>query len=220
MEDLVLSSSHRRASKPPPATRKRRFTTDDLWTPGPELPSREVLTQMADRLAQAWNYPGISRRVSIAYNTRLRTTIGRAILDDRRVELNTRLLRENPRELPGVLAHELAHIVVYLRYGPVRPHGRQFRQLMRAVGLSAATTHKLKTAHLQRRRRKYLYLHCCDTCGYSFISRRVWRSYYCVACGPGMKWRIFRALNNPQGRKLLKEVKRGEEYDRRLVGKV
>ena len=111
----------------------------------------------------------------------------------------------------GTLIHELAHVVVYLRYGAVPPHGRHFRTLMRAVNLSAKATHDLPVAHLRRQRRrrprqKYLYLHRCDECGYSFVARSIRRGYYCTACGPTMNWDVFRTPDTADGRKRLKTV--------------
>ena len=169
------------------------FTVDDLWTPDRPLPGRGVLLAIAARAGEAWECSELTARVRVGYNGRLRTTLGRAVLDDLRVELNPRLLHDHPAELVPTLVHELAHLVVHERYGRVASHGRHFRTLMAAVRLSAAATHKLPTAHLKRRRRRYLYLHRCSDCGYSFIARSVRRNYYCIACGPEMTWDIIRA---------------------------
>ena len=184
----------------------KKFTVDDLWRADMPLPTKRVLHAIARRCAVAWEMPRLADRARIAYNPRLRTTLGRAMLDKRTVELNTRLLAENPDQLVETLVHELAHLAVYIRYGKVQPHGRHFRTLMRAVGLSPAATHDLPVAHLQRRRCRYLYLHRCGDCGYSFISRRVRRNVYCIACGPEMTWDIFRAVANPAGRAALRRL--------------
>ena len=179
------------------------FTVDDLWTPAKALPGRGGLLAIAARAGEAWECPDLTARVRVGYNGRLRTTLGRAVLDDLRVELNPRLLREHPAELVPTLVHELAHLVVHERYGRVASHGRHFRTLMAAVRLSPAATHKLPTAHLKRRRRRYLYLHRCSDCGYSFIARSVRRNSYCIACGPEMTWDIIRAPSSKEGRKHL-----------------
>lgn len=180
-----------------------RFCVDDLWTPRMPLPGKSVLRAIAARCGAAWEMPDLAQRVRIGYNPRLRTTLGRAVLDGRQVELNARLLRDHPAELIPTLVHELAHLVVHMRYGPVRPHGRHFRTLMRAVNVSAGATHDLPVRHLGRRRGRYLYLHRCTGCGYHFVARSVRRNDYCIACGPDMSWDIFRAPNTPQGRALL-----------------
>lgn len=183
-----------------------KFSVDDLWTPELPLPGRPVLAAIAARAGAAWECPDLHRRVRIGYNARLRTTLGRALLDEGCVELNPRLLREHPAELVGTLVHELAHLVVCRRYGRGGSHGLHFRTLMAAVRLSPAATHKLPTAHLRRRRRRLLYLHRCSDCGYSFIARSVRRNYYCLACGPEMTWNIVRAPSTTAGRKHLKDL--------------
>jgi SprT protein len=111
-------------------------------------------------------------------------------------------LQEHPGELVPTLVHELAHVVVYRRHGRVSPHGVQFRTLMRAVNLTAKATHDLDVSNARRRR--YLYLHRCGTCGAAFIVRRVMRGYWCKACGPRMSWEILRAPDCPEGLESLK----------------
>lgn len=182
------------------------FSVDDLWQPGQSLPGRGVLEQIAGRLGMAWGLDDFAGRVRIAYNPRMRTTLGRALLDELRVELNTRLLHEYPGQLLAVLAHELAHIAARLLYGRVQPHGIHFRRLMQQVGQDPSATHSLATGHLQRRRNRYLYLHRCSDCGYSFVARRVRRDCYCSSCGPETAWNILRAVDNAAGRKKFKQL--------------
>ncbi len=201
---------------------RTRFSVADLWTPRQALPGKPILRKITKRLGRAWDVDGLERKARVRYNSRLRSTLGRAILDDCSVELNTRLLREHPKELVGVLAHELAHVVVHLRYGRVPPHGLAFRTLMRALNLSDKSTHSLPVAHLKHRRRRYLYLHRCGDCGYSFIAQSVRRNYYCLACGPEMTWNILRAPRTKSGGETLKaamvSLKRGECVDQLLHG--
>ena len=182
-----------------------KFSVDDLWRPDMPLPTRRVLLAIAGRCAEAWEMPHLADKVRIAYNPRLRTTLGRAVLDQNLVELNTRLLAEHPDQLVETLVHELAHVAVYIRYGSVPPHGRHFRTMVRSVGMSPGATHNLPVAHLQRKR--YLYLHRCSDCGYSFIARSVRRNVYCLACGPEMTWDIFRAPQTRAGRAMLRRMK-------------
>lgn len=179
------------------------FCVDDIWQPGETLPAGDQLYAIAQRCACCWGINKLPARIRITYNPRLRTTAGRAILDDRRVELNTRLLSKHPEHLVPTLVHELAHVVAYMRNGKSAPHGRGFRELMHAAGLSPQATHSLPTGHLRRRRRSFLYLHRCSDCSCSFIARRVRRDCYCQACGPDMSWTIFRAPNTAKGRQLL-----------------
>jgi len=184
----------------------KRFDVSDIWQAGDPLPSGPVLTAIAERCGRAWDMPDLAERVSIAYNPRLRTTLGRALLADNRVELNVRLLREHPGELLPTDVHELAHLAVRMRYGNVQSHGMHFRAFMRAVNLSAASTHSLPTKHLKSRRRRYVYLHRCSDCGMMFIARKVRSDCYCRQCGPEMSWNILRAPATAQGRRKLRKI--------------
>jgi len=177
---------------------------EDLWMPAEPLPTRRTLEAMVRRIAAVWGWADRAAGVRIVYNPRLRVTLGRACLEENRVELNTRLLREHPDQLPATLVHELAHLVVHDRFGRVPPHGRQFASLMRQAGADPSATHDLPVGHLRRKRGKFLYLHRCEDCGYSFIARSVKRNYYCRACGPDMTWYILRAPNTTAGRRALK----------------
>jgi len=188
----------------------KRFSVDDLWQEGSPLPTLRTLKAIAQRCADAWDMPHLPREVTFGYNGRLRTTLGRAILADRHVELNIRLLMEHPEELVTTFVHELAHLAVSIRYGRVAPHGFEFRTLMHAVGLSPAATHDLPVAHLKQRRTRYLYLHRCSDCGYSFIVRSVRRNIYCSACGPDMTWDIFRAPQSDKGLAQLRRFQRAQ----------
>ncbi|MDP6635516.1 MAG: SprT-like domain-containing protein [Phycisphaerae bacterium] len=187
-------------------TSSARFDVSDLWKPGDSLPSGPVLTAIAGRCGLVWDMPDLAERVTIVYNPRLRTTLGRAMLEDNRVELNVHLLRAYPDELLGTLVHELAHLVVRMRYGDVQPHGVEFKALVRSVGMSAAATHHLDTERLNLRQRKYAYLHRCSECGVMFIARKPRRDCYCRACGPEMSWNILRAPATTAGRRKLKAI--------------
>jgi predicted SprT family Zn-dependent metalloprotease len=165
---------------------------DDLWSPADPLPDGPVLREIASRVGLAWGIGDLSGRARIGYNPRMRTSLGRAFLKQGRVELNVRLLREHPSELLCTLVHELAHLAVYWQFGSVEPHGPHFRRLMVAAGVSARATHRLAVGELKRLRRRYVYRHVCGGCGMEFKARRVRRDVYCRACGPGMKWEVYR----------------------------
>ncbi|MFP4353547.1 MAG: SprT-like domain-containing protein [Phycisphaerae bacterium] len=132
---------------------RRRFDLADLWAPGQPLPGGAKLKAIARRVGRFWECPELATRARIIYSTRMRTTIGMARLDEDLVELNPVLLTEHPEEFIETLAHELAHLVVYWRYGSrAKPHGREFFTLMRAVNLSGKATHELNVEHLRRPR--------------------------------------------------------------------
>ncbi len=120
----------------------------ELW--GPEALRREL-----DRLLRIWDCEALRAVILIRWNPRLRTTVGRALLESMIVELNPRLLARYPKELPSILAHEAAHLVVRRLHGSgPRPHGRIWKSYMRRVGESTRATHCLDTRGLRSRRRK------------------------------------------------------------------
>lgn len=183
--------------------------SEGLWTPSDPLPSKTLLTKLARRCLALWNASELLPHLCIVYNPRLSTALGRARLSERKVELNPRLLAEHPKELVPTLAHELAHLVLFSRYGKgIPPHGAAFRRLLRQLHLSDRARHDLPVEHLRRRRRGYLYLHRCPGCGKSFLARSVRRQYYCTACGPDREWDIFRAPDTAAGLALLERLRR------------
>jgi predicted SprT family Zn-dependent metalloprotease len=185
-----------------------RGVFDDLWSPEKSLPALPVLRRITARCMEIWGESEFSRRIKIGYNVRLRTTLGRAMYDSHRIELNPHLLAEHPEELIPTVVHELAHLVVHKRDPAARPHGRAFRVLMRQLGLSGKATHDLPVGHMRRKRSRYLYLHRCGDCNRSFVARKARRDCYCRACGPTMQWDILRLPDSPAGRNLLDRLMR------------
>ncbi|MDT0594021.1 SprT family zinc-dependent metalloprotease [Glaciecola petra] len=59
---------------------------------------------------------------------------GSAHLQHNLIKLNTLLFEQNKQYfLDEVIAHELAHILVYQLYGPTKPHGKEWQHIMRSV---------------------------------------------------------------------------------------
>jgi len=115
--------------------------------------------------ARAWaerlGLPGLSARVTLRWHERLRTTAGVARLDSWLILLNPRLLAY-PEELSRTFLHELAHLVAHARHRRrlIEPHGPEWRQACRELGLpDEARCHSLPLAAPRRVRRKYFY-HC------------------------------------------------------------
>ncbi|MHC4822708.1 MAG: SprT family zinc-dependent metalloprotease [Planctomycetota bacterium] len=122
------------------------------WPPG-EID--DVITESL----KLWQAEDLATRLRWCWNPRLRTTIGRALLEEGILELNPLLLGRHPQEMRGVVIHELAHLVVTARHGlRVAPHGAQWKDLMCAAGESTRATHDLDVEGLRatpsRRRRR------------------------------------------------------------------
>ncbi|MFK5955745.1 MAG: SprT-like domain-containing protein [Planctomycetota bacterium] len=118
------------------------------WPPG-QIES--VITQQL----YLWGAENLSDKLQWCWNPRLRTTIGRAFLEEGKLELNPLLLGRHPEEMRGVVIHELAHLVVTARYGlRVAPHGAEWKNLMRLAGESTSATHSLNVEGLRAPRRR------------------------------------------------------------------
>lgn len=178
------------------------LSLDDLWRPDQPLPDAQRLDAMAQRICDVWQMPDLARAVTIHYNARMRTALGRAFLRTGRIDLNPRLLAANPAELVHTLAHELAHLAAQARFGRVQAHGLHFRSFMIALGLRGRATHHCNVAAVKRRRGRYIYLHVCSDCGRKFLAASVRRNCYCRDCGPTMKWDIYRLPNTLAGRQM------------------
>ena len=132
------------APRVPATGRQRRAPLD------PELMARceEALSlrlqQAEQALQQAWPRPVLS------YTQRGKAA-GTAHLHRWEIRLNPVLLVDNLELfLHEVIAHELAHLLVFARHGRVAPHGRAWQAMMRQVfGLAPRVTHQLDISSLQ-----------------------------------------------------------------------
>ncbi|TCQ90351.1 SprT protein [Rahnella sp. JUb53] len=87
------------------------------------------------------------------------TSAGSAYLQHWQIRLNPVLLMENQQPfIDEVIPHELAHLLVYRRFGRApAPHGKEWRWMMEHVlGVSASRTHKFEVASVQSKTYPYL----------------------------------------------------------------
>lgn len=114
----------------------------------------DALRGERDRVLESWRADFLRHGIHLRWNARLRTTVGRAVLEDMVVELNPRLLARHPEEVRPVLVHELAHLVVHRLHGLQPDHGRVWRAYMRRAGESTRATHDLDVRGLRNRGRR------------------------------------------------------------------
>jgi len=82
---------------------------------------------------------------------------GMAYPQTNRLRFNPYFLRHAPQLfLDEVVPHEVAHLLAYTLYGKVRPHGREWQELMRQVfAVSPSRTHDFSLEPLPSRRHVY-----------------------------------------------------------------
>jgi predicted SprT family Zn-dependent metalloprotease len=153
--------------------------------------STNALTLQATKWSRQWGIPSLARDVSIDLNPRLRTAVARCCRDRNLVELGPRFLALRTRKAE-VLAHELAHAAVTRLFGShVRPHGAEWRALVRAVGFIPRIRLVGPCPAVRETVRKRVALeqhfeHRCPTCQMVRVARRRvsgWRCRRCIADG-------------------------------------
>jgi SprT protein len=140
------------------------------------------LEQIARHLLRALGATRVATELRVEWNSRLKTTAGRADYRQKLISLNPRLF-EHPTEIDRTLRHELAHILAQFRAGRrrIRAHGDEWRIACRDLGINdEKRCHNLPFPVNERARR---YLYKCPNCQRDFPrSRRIKRAVACLAC--------------------------------------
>ena len=132
-----------------------------------------------------WGVPALADTVSVRANARLRSSIARLVIADRCVELGPLFFSAsvNHRE---VLCHELAHAAARLKYGRrIRPHGPEWRDLVRAVGFEPRARHpglRLLPSAEEQPQWTRRYEHRCPVCQLAWYARRPVPAWLCPTC--------------------------------------
>lgn len=148
--------------------------------------------------AATWGVPDLSSRVQIQFSPRIRSALGRCAPHTGAIRLNPGLLEAPPEALREVVCHEAAHAAVRLIHGRhVRPHGREWKDLMRRAGYAPRVRWAeadLPDAVRERGRAAVLFVHTCPVCRAHRVARRrvaAWRCGVCRAAGREGRLDIF-----------------------------
>lgn len=83
----------------------------------------------------AWSVPDLAERTTVSFTGRMSRSLGRCALRTGEIRLNAALLDGPEAALLEVVCHEAAHAATFILHGPkARPHGREWKALMRAAG--------------------------------------------------------------------------------------
>ncbi len=96
---------------------------------------------MAERVGDLFELWGLDRdEVEIRISRRMTRSIGNARIDENRITLAVWLFDQPDELVDEVLCHEAAHLAIRRLHGPgARPHGVEWRDLMRRAGHAART---------------------------------------------------------------------------------
>jgi SprT protein len=158
---------------------------------------KTVLLPLAQKSLEQWmckleNSPFHSHPLpEVMLNQRGRIA-GSAILQQNIIKLHPKLFEQNQAHfLSDVIPHELAHLLVYRYFGRVKPHGREWRQVMTQVlGVPAEVRHRLDVTNIGIKTFAY---HCaCDTMLLSAVRHNRIRSgkqrYHCTKCREALQF--------------------------------
>jgi SprT protein len=150
----------------------------------PANPTAEtaVLLQIARELLRSLGAARIVNELRVEWNSRLKTSAGRADYRHKLISLNPRLF-EHPAEIGRTLRHELAHLLAQFRAGRRRipPHGDEWRTACRDLGIGDEKRCHNLPFPVSERARQYLYK--CPNCRRDFHRvRRIRRAVACLAC--------------------------------------
>ena len=166
----ILSVRERRTTKSPGEGHLIGSSHDvDL-----ESKAREILYELgANKLACA---------IRVEWNSRLKTSAGRADYRHKLISLNPRLF-EHPAEIDRTLRHELAHILAQFRAGRRRilPHGTEWRKACRDLGI--ADEKRCHNLPFPAKRYAARFMYRCPNCRQEFPRvHRARRAVACLAC--------------------------------------
>ena len=161
-----------RFKKPQEKPRKKKVTGGDS----------ELTLQCVEAL-QLLGMRALAEKVVVEWNSRMRTTAGRAFWPCARIELNPKLRELAPDEVNGTLLHELAHLVAYARAGRrrINAHGVEWQQACTDLGIPGErATHTLP---LPGRTMKRRWNYACPACGEGFDRvHKMKRRAACYTC--------------------------------------
>ena len=166
-----LTAAAARAFRPSAPPKRITKMPDDPWQ------------ETARALLRGIGCDDLAARVTVRWNSRMRSTAGTAFPAKALVHLNPRLREFGDAEIDRTLRHELAHLLAHHRAGRRRiaAHGREWRAACVELGLvDEKRCHDLP---LPRRKLRATLRYRCPACGVEIARvRPLRRKSACLAC--------------------------------------
>lgn len=116
---------------------------------------------------------------------------GQALPRSWTIRLNAGLLQRYGEDfIEQTVPHELAHLVAYAHFGEgIRPHGAEWRELMRLLGRRPDVCHQFEVSPARRVRRHAYHCDCASHQLSSIRHRRIQQgmNYQCRRCGQALR---------------------------------
>jgi predicted SprT family Zn-dependent metalloprotease len=135
---------------------------------------------------ETWGVPDLPARLRVTTSARFRSSLGRCNPVTGEVRIASFLLAGSSEILHETVCHEVAHAAVFELHGRrVRPHGKEWKALMRAAGfeprarVSARELNSLAPTVGSRRAR---WEHRCPVCHMRRTAGRPMREWRCAGC--------------------------------------
>ncbi|MDP6035916.1 MAG: SprT-like domain-containing protein [Verrucomicrobiota bacterium] len=146
--------------------------------------------KVAELCAKAREFYGVEIDPDISFDLR-GMAAGQANYRENKIRLNRELLEKYENDfIEQTVPHEYAHLVAYQKFGGrIRPHGKEWRSVMQALGAEPRRTHNYQVSPA-RTCRRFLYQCNCPGKDYQLTSirhNRIKRGshYFCSKCkGP------------------------------------
>ncbi|WP_163528486.1 SprT family protein [Halobacillus ihumii] len=120
----------------------------------------------------------------VSLNSRLRTTGGRYIPSDRKIELNPKYLEEmDKEEFVGIIKHELCHYHLHIEGKGFAHRDQDFKDLLKKTG----SPRHCQPLPSEREKQKHIYF--CTRCSHEYIRKRRINTtkYRCGKCRGQLK---------------------------------
>jgi predicted SprT family Zn-dependent metalloprotease len=172
--------------EPSPAARiePRRQTAPVDDAPDDTLES--LWCSCAPSWSRVWGVADLRDTVRVELSHRMRSSLGGFYPEERLIRIADTLFEAPAHLLHEVLCHEAAHAAVHVLHGDrARSHGREWRELMRAVGLEPRVRiprQELAQAAQRAARKRWVWRHRCPVCRAQRLAGRPVRQWRCGSC--------------------------------------